>query len=154
MSTNDRAALPLRLSAHVLAHLRAVAEGIAPSAAARRYLLTAADDGAALRAHLAAVDAGTAVARRAGTGPRWRLLRMAHLPVPAVALPPPLEEWAEARGYDGFSHDELLPLYELEHVAPSPSRIPSPAASSPITQLPTTGRRPPKFGSGASACRM
>ena len=122
MSTNDRAALPLRLSAHVLAHLRAVAEGIAPSAAARRYLLTAADDGAALRAHLAAVDAGTAVARRAGTGPRWRLLRMAHLPVPAVALPPPLEEWAEARGYDGFSHDELLPLYELEHVAPSPSR--------------------------------
>ena len=38
----DRA--PLRLSAHVLAHLRAVAQGIAPGVASRRYLLNARDD--------------------------------------------------------------------------------------------------------------
>ena len=99
----------LRLGAHVLAHLRAVAEGIAPGAAARRYLLTAADDDTALRAHRAAVDVAAAVVRRAGLGSRWRLLRVAQLPAIALAAPIPLEEWAEAKGYGDFSHDERAP---------------------------------------------
>lgn len=111
---------PSRLGVHVLAHLRAVAEGIAPGTAARRYLLTATDDGAALRAHRAAVDTAAAVARRAGLGSRWRLLRVAQLPVVALAAPVPLEEWAEAKGYGDFSFEELLPLYEAEH-PPSPA---------------------------------
>ena len=110
-----QATLPLRLGSHVLAHLRSVAEGIAPDAAARRYLLTASDEETALRAHRAAVDTAAAVARRAGLGSHWRLLRVAQLPAQALAAPVPLEEWAEAKGYEGFSFDELLPLYEAEH---------------------------------------
>ncbi len=112
----------LRLGAHVLAHLRAVAEGIAPGVAARRYLLTAADDGTALRAHRAAVDVATAVVRRAGLGSRWRLLRVAQLPAIALAAPIPLEEWAEAKGYGDFSHDELLALYQEDNPTPAPDR--------------------------------
>ena len=112
----------LRLGAHVLAHLRAVAAGIAPGAAARRYLLTAADDGTALRAHRAAVDVAAAVVRRAGLGSRWRLLRVAQLPASALAAPVSLEEWAEAKGYEGFSHDELLPLYQEDNPVPAPDR--------------------------------
>ncbi len=112
----------LRLGAHVLAHLRAVAEGIAPGAAARRYLLTAADDGTALRAHRAAVDVATAVVRRAGLGSRWRLLRVAELPAAALAAPMPLEEWAEAKGYGDFSHDELLTLYQEDNPTAAPDR--------------------------------
>ena len=106
---------PLRLGAHVLAHLRSVAEGIAPGAAARRYLLTASDEETALRAHRAAVDTAAAVARRAGLGSRWRLLRVAQLPVQTLAAPVSLEEWAEAKGYGDFSFDELLPLYQEEN---------------------------------------
>lgn len=104
----------------MLAHLRSVAEGIAPGDAARRYLLTASDDGSALRAHRAAVDTAAALARRAGLGSRWRLLRVAQLPAQALAAPVPLEEWAEAKGYEDFSFEELLPLYQAENPS-SPS---------------------------------
>ena len=89
---------PLRLGTHVLAHLRAVAQGIAPGAAARRYLVNSFGDGAAL-------------ARRSGLGPSWRLLRVAQLPDQLPAARPSLEEWAEAKGYQDFSETELLPLY-------------------------------------------
>lgn len=110
---------PLRLGTHVLAHLRAVAEGVAPGPAARRYLLGAGDDRTAWRLHRAAVDTAAALARRAGLGSRWRLLRVAQLPTQALAAPVPLEEWAEAKGYEDFSFDELLPLYQAEN-PPSP----------------------------------
>ena len=116
----DRA--PLRLSAHVLAHLRAVAQGIAPGVASRRYLLNASDDGAALRAHRVAVDTASALARRAGLGPSWRLLRVAQLPDQAPAALPSLEEWAEAKGYQDFSEAELLPLYLEQNPTPTGGR--------------------------------
>ena len=116
----DRA--PLRLSAHVLAHLRAVAQGIAPGVASRRYLLNASDDGAALRAHRAAVETATALARRAGLGSGWRLLRVAQLPDQAPAAMPSLEEWAEAKGYQDFSESELLPLYQEQNPTPTGGR--------------------------------
>ena len=110
-------AQPLSLGAHILAHLRAVAEGITPGVSARRYLLTAADDATVLRAHRAAVDAAAAVARRAGVGSRWRLLRVAQLPAATIVAPVSLEEWAADKGYADFSFDELLPLYQAEFPA-------------------------------------
>ena len=113
---------PLRLGTHVLAHLRAVAQGIAPGAAARRYLVNSFGDGAALRAHRAAVDTAAALARRAGLGPSWRLLRVAQLPDQLPAARPSLEEWAEAKGYQDFSEAELLPLYLEQNPAPTGGR--------------------------------
>ncbi|MCR6481069.1 tyrosine-type recombinase/integrase [Variovorax sp. ZS18.2.2] len=119
-------ALTLRLSRQVLAHLRAVAEGISVLAAARTYLV---DDGrGAEGAHEAAVQSAILIAQRAQMGSRWRLLRMKPLgrPEPAGALPSPapdaatanaavvvpsLEAWAEAEGLTDWSIDELQALY-------------------------------------------
>ena len=106
-------ASPLRLTRDVLAHLRSVAEGFPVASSARRYLDCSEDSAVAV--HSAAVDMAAAVARRAGLGPRWRLLRVQQLPVQALAKPVSLEEWAESNGYDGFSFEELREIYEAEN---------------------------------------
>ena len=106
-------ASPLRLTRDVLAHLRSVAEGFPVASSARRYLDCSEDSAVAV--HRAAVDMAAAVARRAGLGPRWRLLRVQQLPVQALAKPVSLEEWAESNGYDGFSFEELREIYEAEN---------------------------------------
>jgi integrase len=112
-----RAGAPLRLGAHVLAHLRAIAEGLSVADCARRYLVSGADDETWQRANRAAVDAATSVARRAGLGTRWRLLRIGQLPAAALAAqqqtapPVDLEAWAEERGYEEFSFAELEHAY-------------------------------------------
>lgn len=105
---------PVRLGAHVLAHLRAVAEGVSPSESARRYLVDGDAEGAALAAHQGTAAAAALLARRAGLGSRWRLLRMGRLPAAALAAPVDLDAWAEVRGYTDFSHDELVHAYENE----------------------------------------
>lgn len=104
----------MRLSRDVLAHLRAVAEGVPVLDAATTYLV---DDGrSAAAAHDAAVQAAGLVARRAGMGSRWRLLRVptqAVLPSPVaeISAPPSLEEWASAEGLDDWSVGELQAIY-------------------------------------------
>jgi len=115
----------LRLSRHVLAYLRAIAEGVSTSAAARTYLV---DDGrSAETAHQAAVQSAVLIAQRARLGPHWRLLRStsqagATLPSPSApdAAVPSLEEWAEAEGLADWSIDELQLLY-LERFPPKTS---------------------------------
>lgn len=115
----------MRLSRQTLAYLRAIAEGVPVVTAARAYLV---DDGrSAEAAHQGAVQAAVFVARRAGLGSRWRLLRAPlALPrtesngssdpaTPQLAAPaakvPTLEEWAEAEGLEDWSADELQALY-------------------------------------------
>lgn len=104
----------LTLTLDVLSHLRAVAQGIAPADAARRYL-RAGHDGRAMVLHRRAVDMAAAVARRAGLGARWRLLRLPVLATPALAGDVALEEWAERHGYEDFSLDEIRAAYEERH---------------------------------------
>ncbi|QPN33376.1 tyrosine-type recombinase/integrase [Diaphorobacter sp. JS3051] len=108
-----RSPAPLRLTRDVLAHLRSVAEGFPVARSARRYLDCSEESAAAV--HRAAVDIAAAVARRAGLGPRWRLLRVPQLPAQALAAPVSIEEWAESKGYDGFSYEELREIYEAEN---------------------------------------
>lgn len=117
----DFALARLVLTADMLAHLRAVAEGLAPADAARRYL-RARQDGGALAAHRRAVDTAAAVARRSGLGARWRLLRLPALATPALASGVALEEWAEQHGYEGFSFEEIRALYEERHGPLRPGR--------------------------------
>lgn len=115
----------LRLGRHVLAYLRAISEGVEPVKAAKNYLV---DDGrAAASAHHAAVQSAILVARRAGLGSRWRLLRSplpAALPAPALpAISPPalsLEAWAESEGLEDWSMDELEALYAERFGAAEP----------------------------------
>lgn len=102
----------LRLLPQHLAHLRAVAEGVALVDSARRYL--GVQHGAeALGAHRAAVEVAAAVARR-NRDSRWRLLPLALSTPDSGALslaPPSMEEWAEAEGLMDWSADELEALY-------------------------------------------
>lgn len=103
-----------KLTLDVVAHLRAVAQGIAPADAARLYL-RAGHDGSAARLHREAVALAAAVAKRAGFGARWRLLRLPVLATPALASAVSLEEWAERNGYDDFSFEDIKHFYEEEH---------------------------------------
>ena len=109
----------LRLPRQTLAYLRAVAEGVPTTTAARTYLV---DDGrSAESAHQAAVQAAVLIAQRARLGPRWRLLRSTGQAIPgagglpspgsAATAAPSLEEWAEAEGLADWSIDELQVLY-------------------------------------------
>jgi len=105
----------IRLSRHVLAHLRAVAEGVPPVAAARTYLDV---DGPtpqhAQLAHEAALRSAMLVARRAYGDSRWRLLQLPlALPSPSAADAdvPTLEAWAVERGLEDWPAAELQALY-------------------------------------------
>lgn len=101
-----------RLGRAHFAHLRAVVEGLAPEAAAQRYL--AADTLAnARRAHADVVRRLRAIARRRGN-PAWRLIGLA-LAAPAAERPT-LEQWADAKGLDlgDWGERELIELYEAD----------------------------------------
>jgi integrase len=100
----------LRLGLHHVAHLRAVAEGIAVVEAAKRYL--GVDRAAeALAEHRSAVDRVAAVARRRGDS-RWRLLGIELREPQEAAEPlPTLGEWAEGEGLEDLAEAELLELY-------------------------------------------
>ena len=104
-------ASPLRLTRDVLAHLRSVAEGFPVASSARRYLDCSEDSAVAV--HRAAVDMAAAVARRAGLGPRWRLLR---------------DELAALSARD-LSHTGLWPLRMSRAASPTRSRTRSPRSS-------------------------
>ena len=109
----------------LFAYLRALAEGLDPRLAAERYLN--ASGAVEIRtAHARVVEQARAAARRHGD-PGWRLLgveldsaryrpeRPARDPKP----PPPIEQWVEEKGLDGWSQKELLELYEQQFPASS-----------------------------------
>ncbi len=106
------AALEPKLGIHHLAYLRAVAEGVPQRQAASRYLGHDLRDGAVLlrKSHNAVVDRVRAVARRQGDR-RWRLIGLVVKPHEAGEQAPPIDEWAEALGLDGFGQAELLALH-------------------------------------------
>lgn len=123
--TYARPALP-RLGVHHIAYLRALAEGVAPAEAARRYL--GLEHGHQLvTLHQRLIDQLRALARRAGER-RWRLIGLAlgsrlgsrSEEVP-TAGPPSLDEWARAEGLEDWSHAELLELY-TQRFAPADTR--------------------------------
>jgi integrase len=104
------------LGRHVLAHLKAVAEGVSPIAAARNYL--AVDEDGAGAAHEAAAQSAIMIARRAGLGPRWRLLRLDLTAQPApngtaagMPEPPSIDDWAADGGLEDWPAAELEVLY-------------------------------------------
>lgn len=100
-----------RIPRDQLAYLRAVAEGMSPIEAARRYLGVESAHAAPGR-HREVVERIAAVARRLGDS-RWRLLSIVIEPPAAHAAeqPPSLEEWADAEGLEGWSQAELQSLY-------------------------------------------
>ncbi len=106
---------PLRLGRHLLAHLKAVAEGVSPIIAARTYLDV--DEPSAGIAHQGAVLSAIMVARRAGLGTRWRLLRLTLTLSPtasagaAPAVQPSVDEWAAESGLEDWPAAELQALY-------------------------------------------
>lgn len=108
--------LGARLGRHQFAFLRALAQGVEVEAAAMRYL--GLERGRAARAAAQALsDQVRALARREGRR-GWRLLGRAITPIAApVTAPPSIDAWAAERGFDGFSLDDLLPLYLAEYPA-------------------------------------
>lgn len=102
----------VKLGAHHLAYLRAIAEGVAQRHAAARYLGHDLHDGAVAlrRAHNAIVDRVRTLARRQ-SDPRWRLVGLVVKPHEAGQQTPPIDQWAEDLGLDGFGQAELLALY-------------------------------------------
>ena len=106
------AAPEAKLGIHHLAYLRAVAEGVPQRQAASRYLGHDLRDGAVLlrKSHNAVVDRVRALARRQGDR-RWRLIGLVVKPHEAGEQAPPIDEWAEALGLDGFGQAELLALH-------------------------------------------
>jgi site-specific recombinase XerD len=105
-------ALEPKLGIHHLAYLRAVAEGVPQRQAASRYLGHDLRDGAVLlrKSHNAVVDRVRALARRQGDR-RWRLIGLVVKPHEAGEQAPPIDQWAEALGLDGFGQAELLALH-------------------------------------------
>lgn len=98
-----------RLTAEHFAYLRGIAQGLSRDEMARLYL--GIEHGAEVEgAHRLVVELAAAVARRR-RDPRWRLIGLAIEDAPAAQLGPPLEEWAEAEGLDGFRESELQELY-------------------------------------------
>ena len=106
------AAPAAKLGMHHLAYLRAVAEGVPQRQAASRYLGHDLRDGAVLlrKSHNAVVDRVRALARRQGDR-RWRLIGLVVKPHETGQPVPPVDEWAEALGLDGFGQAELLALH-------------------------------------------
>lgn len=104
-------ALAQKIGRHEFAYLRSVAEGLPLVDAARRYL--AIDHAAeAKNAHDLAVDRVRAFARRRRES-AWRLIgiEIRDKGKEGTTAPPPLYEWAESEGLDGWSEAELLDLY-------------------------------------------
>ena len=103
------------LGAHHFAYLRALAEGVDASDAARRYLGMA--HGAEIGGiHRRVVDQARAIARRRGDS-RWRLIGLEIIDAPVgtdtadASSAPPIDEWAEREGLDDWSRDELEAMY-------------------------------------------
>jgi integrase len=99
------------------AHLRAVAEGVDPLAAAQRYLGPDTRH-AAMSMHQALVDRARALARQSGQG-AWRLigvsLSAAAGAVDPAAVVPTIDDWISAQGYDGFRQADLIDLYQAAY---------------------------------------
>jgi len=95
---------------------------VPPVKAAKHYLV---DDGrAAAAAHQAAVQSAILIARRAGLGSRWRLLRMqlpAALPAPVGFPALSLEEWAESEGLEDWPMAEQQALFAERFGTPEPA---------------------------------
>jgi integrase len=105
-----------------------LAEGLSPTEAAKRYLRI---EHAAqlLRTHREVVELVRAVASRFSS--RWRLIGLdvpADAPAAQHALPP-LQDWAESMGYDGWTENELQEMY-AKHFAEQLARPADPAAKS------------------------
>ncbi len=102
----------VKLGAHHLAYLRAMAEGVPQRHAAARYLGHDLRDGAVVlrKSHNAVVDRVRALGRREGD-PRWRLIGLVIKPHEIGQQAPPIDQWAEAQGLDGFGQADLLALY-------------------------------------------
>lgn len=98
----------LRLGPHCFAHLRAVAEGVPVSEAAKRYLAVEHGHQAPV-AHRLLVERVRSVARRAGDG-RWRLVGLRLQDVGSDQ--PSLDDWAAAEGLDDWSHADQLQRYQ------------------------------------------
>lgn len=106
-----------RLTADHLAYLRGLAEGLPRVKLARRHL--GIEHGAEVEgAHRLVVELAAAIARRR-RDPRWRLIGLAIEDTPAAQLGPPLDDWAEAEGLDGWSEAELQEMYLERFGAPS-----------------------------------
>lgn len=102
----------VKIGAHHLAYLRALAEGVAQRPAAVRYLGLDPRDGAVVlrRVHSATVDRVRALARRRGdTG--WRLIGLSIRLQDGGEQPPSIDDWASERSLDGFSQADLLVLH-------------------------------------------
>ena len=110
--TSTYVASEIKLGAHHLAYLRAIAEGLGREVAAQRYLGHDVRDGAVAlrRQHQAIVDQVRALARRQGER-RWRLVGLEIRPVRAGEVVPTADEWASAQGLDEFSQAEVLALH-------------------------------------------
>ena len=114
-----------KLGPHHFAYLRAVAEGLRPVDAARRYL--AMEHGAEVAGlHRRLVDQVRAVARRRGDA-RWRLIGI-ELPSSGSApgatpgagqVVPSIDDWADAEGLSDWSYGELQALYEERFAPPT-----------------------------------
>lgn len=102
----------VKIGAHHLAYLRALAEGVTQRLAAVRYLGLDPRDGAVelRRVHNATADQVRALARRRGD-PGWRLIGLTIRPNDSRAQPPSIDEWASEQSLDGFSQAELLVLH-------------------------------------------
>ena len=100
-----------RLGKHHFAHLRAVAEGVAVIDCARRYL--GVDHGhQAHSAHQQTVDRVRAIARRRSEA-SWRLIGLTiRLPPDADPAKPSLDDFIAERELDGWSHTEVLAMYQ------------------------------------------
>ena len=98
-----------RLGKHHFAHLRAVAEGVPVSVAARQYLPI---DHAAetITVHRLVVDQVRAIARRHGDS-RWRLVGIELGASEDAGTAPSIDAWADAQGLGDWSHTELQDLY-------------------------------------------
>lgn len=98
-----------RLTAAHFVYLRGIAEGLPRDQMSRRML--GIEHGAEVEgAHRLIVDRVAAIARRR-RDPRWRLIGLAIEDTPDAQLGPPLYEWADAEGLDGWSEAELQAMY-------------------------------------------
>lgn len=88
--------------------MRSVADGLDIEASAKRYL--GVEHAAAARgAHRRVVERLRALARR-NSDARWRLIGLV-ISAPATTKPS-IDDWAAENGLDGWSHSELLEMYE------------------------------------------
>lgn len=98
-----------RISRHVFAHLRAIAEGIDVQTSATKYLGIEHGHEARL-AHKQAASAARAVARRKNE-PAWQLIGLTIKMPPHDSLIPTLDQFTEARGLGAWEEVEVLEFY-------------------------------------------